>query len=509
LRRALLLAGLAAAAVLTVALVSVSTSGFDVQPPSGATATPAPRSASAGQTGASPSPLVVPSPAGVREGDVLVAAVAGRLGPEASVTPPAGWALVRRDQCSGPQRTELAQALFTKVAGSSEPSAYAFSFSEVTAAAGAVLAYTGVDPSSPSDGSSGRLSRNTGGIYAPSLTPTGDWGRLVVSFAHSGALSIPAPSGTTRRAESTAAAEQAVTLAVFDEALGSSEPTGERSSRGPVAQSCNVGALLLLRPAGDPASSPPSPPPTATPPPSPAPPPAATSRPPTSADGTTLTLTDTTWTCDRPVAQYATNGMPLRVVMDYTHNYDGFGVRLAPGCTGDGTSAIDLVLNVNGDGLTHGPQNDAVRVMNRLPGASDLEITGYANCGRRVNESNHQDGIQVLGGTNITWIDFEVGSYDAGRSTCQGAGGAFFYSLPSTNTRVVGGKYIACNHSLYVFVGRGHVTGASFRSGRNDGTDPACDYHSSNPCYFRPGVIRGPRVTCQRWNPATRRWEAR
>ena len=115
----------------------------------------------------------------------------------------------------------------------------------------------------------------------------------------------------------------------------------------------------------------------------------------------------------------------------------------------------------------------------------------------------------MLGGTNITWIDFEVGDYDAGRSTCQGGGGAFFYSLPSTNTRVVGGKYIACNHSLYVAVGGGRVTGASFRSGRNDGTDPACDYHSSNPCTFQPSVTRGPRVTCQRWNPATRRWESR
>jgi hypothetical protein len=196
--------------------------------------------------------------------------------------------------------------------------------------------------------------------------------------------------------------------------------------------------------------------------------------------------------------------------MNYTQNYNGFGVRLGAGCVGDGTSAIDLVLNINGDGLTHGPQEDAIRVMAERPGASNLQITGYANCGRRVISSIHQDGIQVLGGTNITWLNFEVGNYDAGRSTCQGAGGAFFYSLDSTNTRIEGGKYIACNHSLLAGNGSGHITGASFRSGRNDGSDPACSYNSSDPCLFQSSSItRGPNVTCQRWNPQTDRWENR
>jgi hypothetical protein len=207
------------------------------------------------------------------------------------------------------------------------------------------------------------------------------------------------------------------------------------------------------------------------------------------------------------VTQYATSGLPLRVVMNYTHNYNGFGVRLGAGCAGDGTSAIDLVLQINGDGLTHGPQEDAIRVMAERPGASNLQITGHANCGRKVVDAIHQDGIQVLGGTNVTWVDFRVGDYDAGRSTCQGAGGAFFYSLASTNTVIQGGKYIACNHSLLAGNGSGHVSGASFRSGRNDGSDPACNYHSSEPCIFQSASItRGSGVTCQRWHPATRRW---
>jgi hypothetical protein len=258
------------------------------------------------------------------------------------------------------------------------------------------------------------------------------------------------------------------------------------------------------------ASPPPSPPPPSPPPPSPPPPPAPpppSPPPPPSSGGTTLTFTNTTWTCSRPITQLATNGLPLRVVMNYTQNYNGFGVRLDAGCVGDGTNAIDLVLNVNGDGLGYGPQEDAIRVMNELPGASNLQITGYANCGRKVISSIHQDGIQVLGGTNITWIDFRVGNYDAGRSTCQGAGGAFFYSMPSNNTRVQGGKFIACNHGLLAGSGSGNVSGASFRSGRNDGSDPACNYNSAPPCLFETSAVsRGSGVTCQRWDAATDRW---
>ena len=148
-------------------------------------------------------------------------------------------------------------------------------------------------------------------------------------------------------------------------------------------------------------------------------------------------------------------------------------MQLGTGCVGDGTTATDLVLDIRGDGRTYGPGEDAVRLMNARPGASNLQIEGRADCGGRVGDA-HQDGIQVLGGTNVTFRNFQIGNYDAGLSTCQGAGGAFFYSLASTNTRVEGGKYIACNHSLLANAASGHVSGAMFRSGRTDGTDPIC-----------------------------------
>ena len=103
--------------------------------------------------------------------------------------------------------------------------------------------------------------------------------------------------------------------------------------------------------------------------------------------------------------------------MRFTGNYvppsGGGVVQLGTGCLGDGTNATDLVLDIQGDGLTYGGGDDAIRVMNALPGASNLQIEGRANCGGRVAAA-HQDGIQVLGGTNITFRNFEIGNYDAG-----------------------------------------------------------------------------------------------
>jgi hypothetical protein len=200
--------------------------------------------------------------------------------------------------------------------------------------------------------------------------------------------------------------------------------------------------------------------------------------------------------------------------MQYTRMYvpssGGGVVQLGAGCVGDGTNATDLVLDIRGDGRTYGPGDDAIRIMNARPGASNLLIEGRANCGRRVG-SAHQDGVQVLGGTNITFRNFELGDYDAGLSTCQGAGGAFFYSMPSTNIRIEGGKFIACNHALFAGDAGGHVQGAMFRSGRTDGTDPVCTgYAASDPCMGPAlgGTVTVSGVTCQFWNRNLDRWEA-
>ena len=119
-------------------------------------------------------------------------------------------------------------------------------------------------------------------------------------------------------------------------------------------------------------------------------------------------------------------------MLNYTsgRRYGGNGaVDLVTGCAGDANpQSIDLIVDVRGDGRTHGPGTDAIKV--RLEAGYDggIQLTGHADCGPKHDSAAHQDGVQLQGGRDITFVDFTIGDYDGGRSTCQGAGGAFFYS---------------------------------------------------------------------------------
>jgi hypothetical protein len=219
--------------------------------------------------------------------------------------------------------------------------------------------------------------------------------------------------------------------------------------------------------------------------------------------------------CTRPLSSYGP--LPLKVIVDFTpgRRYGGNGaIDLTSGCAGDSnTNTIDLIVDVRGDGRTYGPGVDAMKVRWEAGYNASIQLTGTVQCGPRYDGSVHSDGVQLQGGRNITFVDFNVGNYDAGTSTCQGAGGAFFYSgaggYTPQNISVVRGRMIACNHALNANQARsGTVTGAWFRSGRTDGTDPVCTgYAASHPCEGAQNV-RASGLTCQRWNRNTDRWEA-
>ena len=165
--------------------------------------------------------------------------------------------------------------------------------------------------------------------------------------------------------------------------------------------------------------------------------------------------------------------MPLRVVLLYTTAYlpprAGGLVQSDTGCVGDGsTRNPNLVIDIRGDGTTVTPRAGLGRVDERASGGCPtwrLMLVPTA-ASRGPDRSAPGRLFQVLGGTNITFRNFHIGNYGSGLSTCQGAGGAFFYSLRSENVRVEGGTYIACNHALNAGAGSGHVSGAKLRPPR-------------------------------------------
>jgi len=214
--------------------------------------------------------------------------------------------------------------------------------------------------------------------------------------------------------------------------------------------------------------------------------------------GTKIVKTNEPWHCNRPLVSYGK--LPIKVVIVSTGAWDeGIAASVNNGCVGSPGTDVNLIIDIQGEGARSDTGSGSDAFKTRV-NPQNLRITGSFQCGRQANNA-HQDAVQIQGGTNITFVNGVTGDYEKGLSTCQGAGGGPFYSLNQiTNVDILGGAWINCNHSLAgVHPGTDNdIIDAKFRSGRNDGSDPNCDFHSSKPCvYTRALNLR--RVTCEQW----------
>jgi Ca2+-binding RTX toxin-like protein len=216
--------------------------------------------------------------------------------------------------------------------------------------------------------------------------------------------------------------------------------------------------------------------------------------------GTKIVVTNQAWDCRKPLSSYGK--LPIKVVSISTTAWDAIApVTVNSGCTGSPGTDVNLIVDIRGGGPTSPYGSGADGFKTRVD-PQNLRITGSIQCGRRAPDS-HQDSLQIQGGTNITFVNvIGGGSYDAGLSTCQGAGGGPFYSLNRiVNVDVLGGKWISCNHAL----DGGHpgtdndIVDAKFRSGRVDGSDPNCNGFFSSPPCVRTAALRLKDITCERW----------
>ena len=279
----------------------------------------------------------------------------------------------------------------------------------------------------------------------------------------------------------------------------------------------------VINPTSPPPAPPPTPPPPTPPPPTPPPPGNCTINDTSGCvPATAITITDTFWQCTQPLSNYGP--LPIKVTANFTGPWvpsgGGGAIQLGQGCTGDSnSSSVDLILDVKGDGQTFGSGEDAIRLMNANPGPTNIQITGHADCGKQVAD-NHSDGIQAISGRDITFVDFTIGDYDAGRATCQGAGGVVFYSGGGGNVPVnlviLRGSYIGCNHALGFnpYNNTGVVVDAKWRSGRNatnGGPAGEClgsdgqPFFTSSPCPSASQLAQMPNFvftgnTCQQWS---------
>lgn len=216
-----------------------------------APAAPMLSSTSTAATSTPSSSLSLAVPANIAAGDVMLAALAVRLPAGAPIATPPGWTVIRRDN-NDPLYASLAQALYFKVVSSSEPESYTWTwkFSQPVGAAGAILAYRGVDSLRPIDAHSGRSRSYTNQIVAPSVTTTAADDRVVAFFAHNGIKTTVSPLGTEERYdEPTRGGTSALRAKAADFVKAAAGATGDKVAiTSGSGSSSNIGQLVALSP---------------------------------------------------------------------------------------------------------------------------------------------------------------------------------------------------------------------------------------------------------------------
>ena len=188
-----------------------------------------------------------PVPAAAQPGDLVLAALSLGASKQPTLTPPAGWSLVRRTN-AGP----LTQAIYQHVLASGDP-VPVFASNQSVGGAVTLSAYAGAAgiAASASKGSGGTTSAT-----APSVNASAG-GELVTVFSGNRAAttSWSVPAGMTEVADAGAANRSG---AVDEQSLTADGATGSRTATPSVKQDNAVAASVALEPA---AVTPPPPPP--------------------------------------------------------------------------------------------------------------------------------------------------------------------------------------------------------------------------------------------------------
>ena len=138
------------------------------------------------------SSLSIAIPSSTVANDVMIASIGVRP-VAASITPPAGWTLVRRVD----NGTNISLAVFRKVATSSEPSSYTWSASGATFAVGGIQSFANVDTANPIDVEAGQATPTALTHTAPSVTTTVANTMVVTSHTFATSTTWNPPSGMT------------------------------------------------------------------------------------------------------------------------------------------------------------------------------------------------------------------------------------------------------------------------------------------------------------------------
>src|SRR5205823_3723960 len=159
-----------------------------------------------------------------------------------TITAPPGWNLVLRQDTS----SSISTVTYEKVAGSSEPPSYVWSFSTAGQASGGIASYIGVDPTTPVDASHAQYNSSSSNVDNSGVTTTTANEMLVYAVGIVAATTVNVPSGFTQQWRSSSSSS--TTSEMSQEIFASSGATGTIHGTDSGA-TANVTILIALKPA--------------------------------------------------------------------------------------------------------------------------------------------------------------------------------------------------------------------------------------------------------------------
>ena len=186
-----------------------------------------------GSTNAGPSQttsLTIPKPGGLAAGDFMIVMLTVQDGTGAAIAPPTGtgtWTLINRHD----RTTELGMATYWKFATAADVSGGdpAFGISPNQRASGGMIAYTGVDTTTPIDDSNANGAA-TGTMVANEVTTTTTNTRLIAFFGSESNGAHTLPTGMTNRIDAEGSGANANESNAWDEVHAATGLTGNRTS---------------------------------------------------------------------------------------------------------------------------------------------------------------------------------------------------------------------------------------------------------------------------------------
>lgn len=199
-------------------------------------------------------------PAGVVDGDVLIVFLGNDSGTAGTLGGLTGWTLVRDDNDGGGVTLRLAS--YRRVA-SSEPASYTFTCTGALPLGGVMTAWSGVDTTTPTDGSNGTVVSGSAGttISAPSVTTATANGALLCAYMldngganMTSAVTITLPGGLTDQGGMAPSGTGVVKLRAGSKSLGAAGATGAQGATN-TSEPARAGQQVALRAAAGAATS--------------------------------------------------------------------------------------------------------------------------------------------------------------------------------------------------------------------------------------------------------------